>query len=315
MPARLLVCALLLPASVAAMAVDRPATARPQQAGGNEAIVLGRQNVLKGRRSGMVEVVVPRRASLDVHLLPTRRSGPNPSIALQGRGRSIGFALAPVDLPGDLKEGIVTAARFAGCRSRGCRPSGRIHQFMWPYGIGPGPHRRVLAPGRYRLYLIADHAPARISFRLRGLRGRTSLRIDSAADVDVRSPKVRVDLRGDRRVLSAGSTYRARGRGFVVSTLWAYGRAFAGGAWGLCSYRAPLRVPGGIGYGPGCSAVGGGAAGYTSGGAHVRGFSVALIATHERDPAGLLTRRAVGAWLASPGRTHVVGAQAFSLRL
>ncbi len=185
------------------------------EAGGSpkhRAIVLGRHNTILGRNSGAVDVVIPRRARIDVHLIPGRHEGPNPSIGLSGPGRSIGFVLAPAELPDDLMSGVVTAARFARCRSRGCSPRGRTVQFLWPRVIGSSDHFHKLQPGRYRLYLIADHAPVKVRFELKGLKGAKTIRMTDGSDIDVKSPRVRTELRGERTIYSAGAPIELRAK-------------------------------------------------------------------------------------------------------
>ncbi len=307
--------------ALAAATTHASTPTRSREEPAHRAIVLGRHNTIIGRRSGVVAVSIPAPARLDVHLMPGRHEGPNPSIELSGRGRSVGFVLVPADLPDDLLSGVVTSARFTRCRSRGCEPRGRTVQFLWPRVIGSKDHLHTIEPGRYRLYLIADHARVRVRFTLKGLSGATTIRMVDEPEIDVRSPRVRTEIRGERSVYSAGSTYRAAGNGFVVSALWAYARPFRGATWGMCSYRVPAKPPGELAFGPGCSApaaipqVGAGTFGNFSGGDNNRGFSVTTISTHRPDPTGLLTRRAVGAWYISPGRTRVIGSQAFSVEL
>ncbi|HVF54064.1 MAG TPA: hypothetical protein VNC78_10760 [Actinomycetota bacterium] len=278
---------------------------------------LGRVNVITGKHPSVMLVRIPRRTSIDMHLMPGRRSGPNASIEIQGAGRAVGFALTR-DAPSDsLPKGFQLAVRLGDCTTPGCDPGRKLNNFMYPFEFGEGVHPRTLRPGVYRLYLIADGSRVRVRFTLEGLRGRTKLHSARRAPVDVRSPKIHTNQHDGRVVYSAGSTYRGGYRGFYVSTIHALGRRFDGALWGLCSYR-DLAPPEDVGYGPHCSgaqADGGDAFGYFTGGPLHRGFRVTIIGTYSKnDPLRTLDgRRGVGAWLISPGPIDRVGSQAFFL--
>ena len=306
-----------------------PATAAPAPPDGRSAsaarapsrpVALGHVNVIRGSRSGAVDVVIRRRAQANMRLDVGKPTGPNRWIDIDGAGRVVGFALTRRRPSDDLSKRFLMATRLAKCRFAGCTSHHDPIIFMRPFQFGDGPQLIDLPRGRYRIYLIADGAPVKVTLKLRGLRGRRVIRPARRAVVDIQAPRTRVLAQGNHRsVYSAGSTYRSGDRGFFVSAIYVLGRRFEGAAWGMCAYNGPAPPEDGA-FGPHCSALtygglGTGTFGYFSGGPTARGFWVVIMNTYGPDgvPPNLDGRRALGAWYASPGPLDEFGSQAFYL--
>lgn len=284
-------------------------------------VILGRTNVITGRRSAMVDVRIPRKAQANVRLDVGKRTGPNHWIDIEGAGRAAGFALMPDPPSDDLSSRFLMATRLSKCAVRGCSSRHDPIIFMRPFTFGDGPQLIDLPRGRYRLYLIADGTRVKITLRLKGLSGTRRIQPRKAAPVDVQAPRTRVFTQGSKRsIYSAGSTYKSGSRGFFVSAIYVLGRRFEGAAWGMCAYNAP-PPPEQTAYGPHCSALtygaglGAGSFGFFSGGPNARGFWVVIMSSYGPGgiPPNLDGRRGLGAWYASPGPLDEFGSQAFYL--
>lgn len=311
----------------AAASIARAATIAPGRTAASVArapdrgrIALGHVNVLRGSSPGFVRVRVPHRAYANVRLDVGKLTGPNRWIDISGAGRTVGFALTRQRPSDDLSKRFLMATRMSKCRFEGCTSRHDPIVFMRPFEFGDGPILMKIQRGNYRLYLIADGAPVKITLKLRGLRGHRVIRPAAPALIDVQAPRTRVLTQGNRRsVYSAGSTYRTGTRGFFVSAIYVLGRRFEGAVWGMCAYNGPAP-PEDTAFGPHCSALtygglGSGTFGYFSGGPTARGFWVVIMSTYGAAslPPNFDGRRSLGAWYASPGPLDEFGSQAFYL--
>src|SRR2546421_4086282 len=142
------------------LAVATHASARSAQGSTSGSIVrLAGTNVFTGAQPGMVRVEVPALASIDLHLAD-RPTGPNKDVRIAADGRVVGVVLthdppAPTDP-------LFIAARFASCSRPACAPGHGYMQYVQPFASSDVP-RLTLPRGVYRLYLVADHAPATIT--------------------------------------------------------------------------------------------------------------------------------------------------------
>jgi hypothetical protein len=166
--------------------------------------------LLTGATSYVREIVISRTVTI---------SGETSSKVEASRGRFAGFALrrATEDDPGvffDIQEG--------GCDTKGCQ------RVPWAFGgtcvcggyrsaTPPPAGTATLAPGRYRLYLIADGGPVTVHLTLHGLPGRTTIRSGRPHPVVIAAPPGQGSPDGGSLLYSAGG-------------------AHASGAWGGLHY-------------------------------------------------------------------------------
>ncbi len=169
---------------------ERPAVSNPPNPH-----VLGRINVFRGDEIAAQMVRIPK----DVVL--RRRVFENPAVAYEGKGRVVGIVLVADTNP--VREAFqLVSTRWDFCGSPGCRGDWRT-AFTFPLNTRGGPGLR-LPKGDYRLYLIADGAPVRVTLRLNGLTGHKSFVLTEPATGRVASPI---------ETLSTPSDYTFFGRG------------------------------------------------------------------------------------------------------
>lgn len=247
---------LAAPAVTAAPAADAGARMRAAP------VTLGRVNVIEGSEPAMARVRIPEEATFDLRVRPYREEGPNRSVRIEGRGRVVGVALVP---PAPVEGGLVDSGRalFSGryseCAGAGCDPAGKVVNFQQPsvLGRGEGPASGRLAPGDYRLVLIADGEPVRVELVLRGLEGRRRIVPAAPAPVDLKTPAVHVSHLGGPSYFSAGDTFEGGSRGVAFSLLTVRGPVDpVDAAYGMCGfYRSAAQPPDPALYGPQCHAL------------------------------------------------------------
>lgn len=245
------------------------APAPPVAAGPPSPITLRKVNVVEGRESGAVEVRIPSEVEVDLILQTYRDAGPTRSVSIDGGGRAVGLVLAPPPPVGEILNSptFFAAGRFGECGEPGCDPQGEVVNFQEPfvYPGGEGARSHTLAPGDYRLYLIADGAPVRIKLVLRGLKGRTRITPAAPAPVDLKTPTVHASYMGGPSYFMAGDTFDGGRRGIALSLLSLHGPVDpAYSSYGMCGfYRTTVNLPDEVAYGPHChvTPAGGGAFG------------------------------------------------------
>lgn len=202
--------------ALAATALSAPA------AGAKPVPVLAGTTYLTASRPAAVDVVVPRDARVATPF------GPTPDVTATGTGRVTTFVLVGT-------ERRTASLTFAG----GAAPDGvtfflPVPQFPAPGGsafdnVKTFGNVTTVPAGRYRLYVIPDGAPARITLRLQGLPGRTTV----APSAPVRAA-VLSDVSATPDEAPAVATYVPQsltGRGLALQVL--YGRMEATAAWQL----------------------------------------------------------------------------------
>ena len=138
---------------------------------------LGYRNVITGDAISGITVRVPERAIF------TSKVSRSPSFDISGQGRVLGFAL--VRQAEDVEDTwAIYGTRWSFCamrctekqldeRLRGTKPDELSGGYGWR--SDEGPPRYVVDPGVYRLYLIADGHPVRVTLTLNGLQGTRHL--------------------------------------------------------------------------------------------------------------------------------------------
>lgn len=132
--------------------------------------------VLSGSRNGSIAVRLPRAVRFDVYQ----------HVEIAAHGRLTGFALKK---DGAWDAPSAHAIKSGFCGSPGCTP-------VWPrshVGMLVSPDSTgfsgTLPAGTYRLFLLTDGAPVRVTLQFAGLRGRSSLTPRSPVRAAVVAPK------------------------------------------------------------------------------------------------------------------------------
>lgn len=165
--------------------------------------------VISGTRSGSVAVRLPRAVSFDVYK----------DVAVAARGRLTGFALKK---DGAWDAPSAHAIKSGFCGTPGCAP-------VWPrshVGMVVSPdstgYSGTLPAGNYRLFLLTDGAPVRVTLRLAGLRGRSSLTPRGGVRTAVVAPKPTVAEPATAPLMFAGGSFWQFGRrgGLNLTVAW-----------------------------------------------------------------------------------------------
>lgn len=224
----------LLTAIVVLLAAQSPVPAHAS----SSLPVLARITTIRGSRTGYVRVRIPSSARMDLRENVGRRAGPNSHIAVKGGGGFVGIALVP-DPPREpaLDRNFLVAGRFRDCGSPAC---GGRHR--WNYvnsSAGTGWHGREdksvrLSAGIYRLYLMTDHSPARVTLTFEGLEGRLTIGPERVSELDLKAP---VSRASSPTLTSWGDRFAKDGAGLSLVNLWFHTPVNLGHDWGLCSFK------------------------------------------------------------------------------
>lgn len=137
-----------------------------------------------------ITVRVPRAASL---VFDANAQSPNIDLSANA-GRLAGFALTAVQRP-DRNAPTLVAMQTGLCSQRGCRPTAPYKTFEY-VTVYPGLPTRRLSPttqqvtlpaGDYIVRAVTDGAPVRMTLRLAGLSGATTVRLSTAHPVVLRT--------------------------------------------------------------------------------------------------------------------------------
>lgn len=161
---------------------------------------------------------------------------------IRGRGRYVGLAIASAEFK-HVPDVVQLIGRFGGCRARACKPTEDSVQDSFPGGISE------LPAGDYRIYLIADGAPAKITLRIDSLQGRRGFVPTAPAAVKIQGPKPIFPL-GDQSYFTVGASYKPPARRRVLLAQFVWARTSANGAViRHCGYNGE-RVDPSEGYSP-----------------------------------------------------------------
>lgn len=241
-PKRAAIClALSLFAGVVAVA-----TPGPRAEAGPASVALGGVNVLFGNKTSMTPVTLDREVVVSLY-------GLSKLVSLEGRGRSLGFALIGPPVSSGPRP-FLSRVRLGFCGSPGCS-SGKdevasFTTFDGDYDLAEG--KVTLPKGDYHLYLIADGAPARVVFNLPGLEGRARFRPLGKARFGVTEPEVGVHETATNTIYSNGDVLDMSGeQSYNINALRVESTAWAAGQIAHCIYdQDPPPAP--AGFGPGC---------------------------------------------------------------
>ena len=163
--------------------------------------------VLSGSRSASMAVRLTRPVLFDAYA----------DVDMQARGRLTGFAIKK---DGGWDAPSANAIKTGFCGTPGCVPT-------WPNDstatvVTPDSNgfRGTLPAGNYRLFLLADGAPVRVTLRLPGLPGRIALTPNTPARTVLLAPKPTVAEPASAPLLYAGgSTWNVGPRGGLNFTV------------------------------------------------------------------------------------------------
>lgn len=209
---------------------------------------------------GKTTVIGKKPASIPVRLTERAKVatpfGSSPDLKVAGKGRFIAFALVPKNPKSIGLFGARTPKRAASQRILLPLP-GTYFDVLKYY-----PSDTTLSPGDYRLYLLPDGKPTRVTLRLRGLSGSTTVRPKLPADYTVTFPQSLVPG-GVRNYYSGGDEGTLRSAGLMFQLAWLRVQApVAGlltGVYHFCANGGEF-LPKPLMYGPGCAGSGGGLA-------------------------------------------------------
>jgi hypothetical protein len=216
LPAIVLIAAIVVPGQ----GVARPAsskTAIPALAG---------TTVIVGSESAWTRVRVPRAFHWDDVI----------SATISGDGRGLGFVLVK-EVNGAIPKSpkAIDGIRFGDCFEEACAMRSPIEEA----GIGAAGRGDVWPAGIYRLYLIADGAPVRVTMEFPQLDGKTTIapRIPANAVVQSLTPRVPTTP----LFYSAGDLAPFKGQGFLwfSQTLEVPGSGTAAYDWCIYHDEAP----------------------------------------------------------------------------
>lgn len=191
---------------------------------------------------------VHQSASLLVRLTRPVSLRDNFHVKVEGRGRLVGFAFQLQDRTIEPSRRPLIAGFHPGrCLRRGCRGNPPPLFFYQGFNFS----RLRLPRGLYRLYVIADGAPARLQIRLDNLHGGRVFRPSDPVTAEIKTLPVRVQEEVSQTVYSAGAASTLTGPGLTFVTLWVNSTEHLASVIGGCFYpKDPPPAP--VAFLPGC---------------------------------------------------------------
>lgn len=174
---------------------------------------------------------------------------------ITGDGRVIAAVLTQEVEYGEIGSGPSMSIWSLGrCAERGCATSGFRTTWLFSENLVEADGRQVLPAGDYRLYLVADGAPARVRIDFADLYGRRTFSPSRPVDTELRTlkPLSAEDEEGD--VYYAGRRAPSVGSGFALAGLWLDGEGSDTQA-GSCIYETRMPSPGQTAFAPPCPAA------------------------------------------------------------
>lgn len=200
---------------------------------------LARKTTVVGSESAYARVRLPKSVTFRKTL-----------VEIEGDGRAVGVVLTSEvngRVPRTPKLIEFDSVRLSDCFEEGCSPD----QQLAPSGsTGERPR-----PGIYRLYLIADGAPASVTITFPELKGKTTIVPTSPSRTVVQTMTSWVSIDVTRSVYSAGdiAPFRGNGMAWMGQTIEAPGSGTA--AYDFCIYWDEPPTVEATAYLPGCPKV------------------------------------------------------------
>lgn len=152
--------------------------------------------------------------------------------SIEGDGRVVSAVLAREKKgPGKYWPALEVTS-FGHCGTEpGCRPDPDYDSMGWSSSVDK------LRPGIYRLYLIADGVPARVTLRFPELDGKLRITPALPAKAILQSATPQVQVEATRSIYSAGLTSPFRGPGMAMFAQTIHVPGTGTAVWGSCFYE------------------------------------------------------------------------------
>ncbi|HYO60916.1 MAG TPA: hypothetical protein VEU29_03350 [Actinomycetota bacterium] len=175
---------------------------------------------------------------------------------IRGDGRLVAAVLTQEAQPGELGSGpSLTIWSLGRCAERACETSGFRTSWMFSQNLVESDGRQVLPAGDYRLYFIADGAPARVRIDLADLSGYKRLSPSRPVQSELRTlAPLSVEDEEEGSVYYGGRHAPFEGSGFALAGLWLDGEGSDTQA-GSCIYETRTPPPGQTAFAPPCPAA------------------------------------------------------------
>lgn len=200
-------------------------------------------------------VRVTRAATLVVN---SGAQSPNVAVTASA-GRLAGFVLTALARP-DIKVPALIAMQVGMCSQPRCRPTApyAFHQYIAATGL---PERRLsdtatevtLPAGDYVVRAVTDGAPVRMTIRLAGLSGATTMKLTRPFRAELRTDASTSSVAaGIDPLRNVGVSHDfASDSGFMMDTIFVNYDPHVRSEWGYCLYRGDAKPPTGY-YHPEC---------------------------------------------------------------
>ena len=206
--------------------------------------------------SRSVLIHVPRTAVIPDTERHRRLQGPNRWVRIEGGGRFVGVVMVrEPHVPGARPQWPIVIGQFRECDRPGCYGR-RVHNYLGPDFDNEEDGIKI-PTGDYRIHLVTDGDPARVTISFQGLDGEALITPRDSSPLDLKTPEQ--SLVGDGNHLwSAGASYQAGSVGFSLSATWVkLGSTSQGFNMGTCQIQWPTAPPEAA-YGPHCNYLGAG---------------------------------------------------------
>lgn len=215
------------------------------------------------RLGGVTKVVGDGSAWMRVRLTadvdPNAKDEDQPATRLPfritGDGRVVAAVLTQEVASGEIGSGPSMYVWSLGrCAERACETTGFRTTWLFSENLVESDGRQVLPAGNYRLYLVADGAPARVRIDLADLSGYRRLSPSRPVQSELRTlaPLSAEDEEGS--VYYGGRRAPSEGSGFALAGLWLDGEGSDTQA-GSCIYETRTPPPGQTAFAPPCPAA------------------------------------------------------------
>lgn len=277
---------------------------------GSGPIQLARWNQIEATGSGVIDLILPRRASLDTSQNSHLKGGPNDSIRLDSRAGFYGMALMKVEERSD----YALFAEISDCPIVACgkRQAIGIRHLL---GFKKTGKSIILPPGRYRVVVFASEKQrVMVSFKLKGHLTKdvlTAAARPSTSDIQ----RLQEDSFMSQRL--AHADVEVPDGGLFLSARWMSSDNLADAEWGDCFHRFKFAAPAEIKSGRGCEVLAqssGGSGSYSSYGSSDRKQDFSYSSMRVFGNAGIGGVRSYGSWF-QDSDAHAHGGYAAYLSL
>lgn len=196
--------------------------------------ILGTRTVFRITEPSFLDVRIPRDTTIERALLRV-----NDDVRISGDGRFVGMLLTQARGTFDPRHSrTILVGDYRLCAEQGC--SAKPHHITYWIGFKEFGKRLEVPAGDYRLYLINDGAPARVTLDLEGLSpGTTTVAPLPHAQVQVGTPTMRLSSAPLTNIYSGGDSQRMTSPTFSWTAVWFSGSPGGVRDLGTCNYKGP----------------------------------------------------------------------------